>query len=446
MTKTSSDYILETSREYSIYVCTNRAIPSITDGLKDSQRKAMWIIRNKNEKIKVVSLAGEMISSNLYLAGDASASATISLLAAPFVNNVPLLTGIGQFGTRTAPQSGIGSPRYVYVKKSKMAEKILYQDMNLLPMKENYDGSAMEPVTFLPLIPLVLLNGISGIAVGWSTDILPRKLEDLKQAVIDVLSGKEIEEIPPHYSYLDVKTKKIEGTDNSWEFSGKIELVDTSTLRITELPPGVDFEKFKDKLDQMEDNGTISSYEDNSTKTIDILVKFKRGTLKEYKEDEYLELLKLKTRATERIVVLDFTGKAIKQYSNSKDVIKDFVNWRFSFYVKRYEEKLKEYLNDLEFIRALRDCFEKQLPTVALKLKNKKAIEEKVKEYASSRKLTDSQIDKIASMPIYRWTLEYYQNLLKEEQDLLKEIKYTENLLAKPQLIKEIYKKEVEAL
>ena len=75
--QTTSEYILETSKDYSIYVCSNRAIPSVTDGLKDGQRKAMWLLRNKTEKIKTFSLSGEMISSGLYLHGDASG--TISL-------------------------------------------------------------------------------------------------------------------------------------------------------------------------------------------------------------------------------------------------------------------------------------------------------------------------------------------------------------------------------
>jgi DNA gyrase/topoisomerase IV subunit A len=83
MTKKSSEYILDISRDYSLYVCSSRAIPSIADGLKDAQRKAMWLLRNKNEKIKTISLSGELISSNLYLHGDASASGAISLLAAP---------------------------------------------------------------------------------------------------------------------------------------------------------------------------------------------------------------------------------------------------------------------------------------------------------------------------------------------------------------------------
>jgi DNA topoisomerase-2 len=85
----TTEYIKSTSRDYSIYVCQSRGIPSICDGLKDAQRKALFVIKPKTDKIKTISLAGELISSNIYLHGDASAAETLSLMAATYCNNVP---------------------------------------------------------------------------------------------------------------------------------------------------------------------------------------------------------------------------------------------------------------------------------------------------------------------------------------------------------------------
>ena len=180
MTDTTT-FIKDSSREYSIYVCQSRGIPSISDGLKDAQRKALDVIKPIGDKIKTISLAGLMISSNRYLHGDAAACDTISLMAAPYCNNVPLLSGIGAFGTRVGPDDW-GAPRYTYVKKNSFTESLVFQDYDIVPMKENYDGSVLEPRHFLPLIPLVLLNGVSGIAVGWSTEILPHSLSGLIDA------------------------------------------------------------------------------------------------------------------------------------------------------------------------------------------------------------------------------------------------------------------------
>ena len=176
----TTEYIKSTSRDYSIYVCQSRGIPSVCDGLKDAQRKALFIMKPKSDKIKTISLAGEMISSNIYLHGDASAAETLSLMAATYCNNIPFLHGIGAFGTKVGPTNW-GAPRYTYIKKYAITDALIYPDYDIIPLKENYDGSVMEPKHFLPLIPLVLLNGISGIAVGWSTEILPRSLDDLIQ-------------------------------------------------------------------------------------------------------------------------------------------------------------------------------------------------------------------------------------------------------------------------
>ena len=154
--KTSSEYILDTSRDYAIYICESRGLPNVADGLKDVHRKALWLLRNKTEKIKTVSMSGEMISSNLYLHGDTSASDAISKLAAPYNNNIPLIYGIGNFGTRIAPVKGIGAPRYTYIKKYKITESLVYPDLDIIPLKENYDGSCKEPVYFLPIIPFIV--------------------------------------------------------------------------------------------------------------------------------------------------------------------------------------------------------------------------------------------------------------------------------------------------
>jgi DNA gyrase/topoisomerase IV subunit A len=209
----SSDFINTSSKEYAIYTAQNRAIPSVCDGLKDGQRKMLWMIRNKSEKIKTISLAGSAIQEGIFLHGDVSASDTISRLAAPYLNNVPLLDGVGAFGTRVSPD-GWGAPRYTYVKKSKATQALLYTDLDIVPLKPNYDGSTYEPCNFLPLIPLVLLNGISGIAVGWSTDILPHSLQDIVEATVAAIDNKPIKKIIPKYDCMNVQTKDL--GDNSY--------------------------------------------------------------------------------------------------------------------------------------------------------------------------------------------------------------------------------------
>ncbi len=444
MPTTPSDYILDTSRDYSIYVCENRAIPKVSDGLKDGQRKAMYLMRNRQDKIKTISLAGEMISSELYLHGDASASGTISMLAAPYVNNVPYFEGIGNFGTRTAPVDGIGAPRYTYVKRGAAANHLVFQDLDVVPMQENHDGSKMEPVTFLPIIPIVLLNSVSGIAVGWSTEILPRSLKDLIAATVNAINGKKVKRLIPCYEYLNVDVEHIE--DNAWMFSGRIDMVDASTIRITELPPDLTLDKFKARLIKLEDDGKIRDFTDRSTKLINIEVKFRRGFVKDWSEEKALNFFKLKSKKTERIVVIDWGGKAIRQYESAEQIVVDFVEWRFGFYVKRYQKLLADTSYELKFWRGIKKCFDDDLPSRLIKLKDKKNIETEVETITKTIGLDEEQIDKIASLPTYRWAkdaLQQCKDKIKELAALEKEYK---RLLKNPNDIKQIFRDEVMAL
>jgi len=440
----SSDFIRSTSRDYSIYVCQSRGIPSICDGLKDAQRKALFIMKPKSEKIKTVSLAGEMISSNIYLHGDASAAETLSLMAASYCNNVPFLHGIGAFGTKVGPTDW-GAPRYTYLKKSPMTEALIYPDYDIIPLKENYDGSVMEPKHFLPLIPLVLLNGISGIAVGWSTEILPRSLDSIIAATIAALDGKPITTLAPSYDYLNCKVKNI--GHNNWEFTGKVRF-DGNTIWIEELPPDLSLEKFKARLNQMEEEEKIQTYIDRSTKEIQIEVKFKRGSITGWTEDKAVDFFKLRSKTTERIVVLDWDSNSIKQYSTAEGLVQEFVSWRLQFYKQRYQKLVDDLTYQLNWNRAIKACIDNNLPQFLPTATNKSEIVSRISDImqAESIAIDDDQVDRLASLPSYRWAKDTYADVVAKIAELTATIADYMSVLADPQKQRDIYKKEVQAL
>ena len=438
--KTTSEYILDTSREYSLYVCESRAIPKVADGLKDAQRKMLWLMRNKADKIKTVALSGQGIADGIYLHGDSSASETISMLAAPYCNNVPLLEGIGAFGNRVSPNSW-AAPRYTYVKKNKALQELMLTDLPIVPLKENYDGSNMEPVHFLPLIPTVLLNGVSGIAVGWSTEILPRSLKDILNATLAALDDKPFNKLIPSYDYLTCKVKNL--IDNTWEFTGRVEIVDSSNIRVIELPPDLTLEKFKERLNTFEDENIINTYVDKSTKTISITIKMPRGSVKDKTEDFYIDLLKLKQKKTERIVVINWNGKSINQYESAEQVVKDFVKWRLEWFTKRYQKMLDDDSYELKYWKALKACFDGNLPKNLNKKQNRSEIETEVKKLTAKISIDDKQIDKIVSLPTYKWALDFYATILENIKELEESIALYTSILADPKLLKDIYRNEL---
>ncbi len=463
-----SEIILRDSKEYSIYTCQSRGIPSIEDGLKHVQRIALWLLRNKAEKIKTVGLGGMMASERLYVHGDVSATDAIGKLAAPYKNNVMLIEGLGQFGSRVAPVDGIGAPRYTEVRRSKAAEAFLYNDLDLVPTEENYDGSNIQPVHFIPLIPTVLLNGVSGVAVGWSTDILPRSLKSLIQATQDALMDKPIKNIPPHYEKYGVKVKHIAG--NQWEIFGSAKILDTSTVQITELPPGEKIESFRLKLIKMEDDNDspVNGFIDRSTDNIDITVKFKRGFLaatparveeeiidgKKHKikipakaawtEADVIKFFKLSEKTTERIVVVDWGGSRIKMYSSAEDVIQSFVKWRLAWYTTRFNKYIADSSYELLYWETLDKLFTAGFAKKLGSFNTKSEIENEVIQI--NKKLDEKTVDRIINLPTYRWNKDFHNDIKKKITDLKADIVSYKNILSNEANLKKVYFDELENL
>lgn len=447
--ESSSEFINRISREYGIYILDSRSIPAFTDGLKTSQRIALWLMRNKADKIKTLSLAGEMISSNLYVHGDASACDAIGMLAAPFCNNIPYLEDIGDFGTKAAPTS-FSAPRYTYVKRSRFAQDALYIDLDIVPMVENYDGSASMPGTFLPLIPLVLLNGVKGMAIGWSTNILPRSFADLKQAVEDVLQhGKVQKKLMPQFEQYDVEVRESDESPNKYIVVGKLERKNTSTVLITELPPDIKLETFKERLIKLEEDGEITGWTEGRKNKIEI--KMRRADLAAMTDADLIELFRIRSYMTERIVVLH--ESRVLYYETAEELIEDWVKWRLGFYLTRYQYLLKREEERSIYWLCVLACFEgtkkhKPVPESVMEIEGRATLKEYIQEIVELHDLPvlEENLDKIASIPVYKWTVEGYNEAIGHLEDAERKTESYQKIVSSERRRKAIFRKEVERL
>lgn len=416
----SSEYINEQRREYSLYTLQMRAIPAITDGLKAAQRRVLWTARD-GRKYKSATLAGATMPIHPH----ASPEGAINTLAAPYGNNIPLLRGDGAFGTLLNP-TAYGAARYTSVSISQFTKDVVFADMELVPMQENYDGTQQEPKHFLPLVPIVLVNPSEGIAVGFASTILSRDLTDIIQDQIKHLEGKIIDPKPPKFTPTKQYALRIEGTDNKWTFLGICKKVNTTTLNITSLPFGVEHEKYVEYLMKLEDAGSIVDFEDNSKDTYNITVKFKRGALSELSDEKIIELLKLRTTVSENMNVLDFDGHYILGASYAQ-IIEDFTDWRLFWFKTRYQRLAKLLAVDIQKYRDIILAIESNLGATARKVQSRSEL----KEYCSQIGIV--HVDYIADLPIYRFTedekikvekkLSEAEKLMKKYELLLKDQK-----------------------
>jgi len=303
------EFLEQSFHEYAVYVNKNRAIPDARDGLKQGQRIALHLMRSRSGKIKVIALAGQMIAEELYVHGDTAAAESISQLAAPYKNNVPLLTGQGSFGSRSKP-TAFASPRYIYVSRAPASDKLLYTDADIVPLTENHDGSKWMPECFYPMVPTHLINGVEGIGVGYSVRIFPRNMTDLITAITKCIRGQksDLPRIEPCFDYLDNQRGKFKDYNKAgnmvWEFTGRVKIKDTSTVVVTELPAmNLTVEKFKEQLNEMAERGDIKEFRDNSAKLINIEIKLKRGQCRDWTEEDAIDFLKLRKEASETFVV-----------------------------------------------------------------------------------------------------------------------------------------------
>lgn len=417
--KTITEFLSQEYKEFALYSIEGRAIPSVIDGFKPTQRKVIHVAsdvwKTGGEKaIKVFQLSGKVASDAFYHHGDMSLSNAIINLAQKFKNNAPLLEEDGQFGSLRSPQAG--APRYIGTKLSPYF-KLIYKDFELLNYKEE-EGEEIEPHFFLPIIPTVLINGGSGIAVGFASNILNRDVKEIIEACQKLLLGKNITTIKPHLNgFLGEYIKDLENP-KKWFIRGKFQRVNTSTVKITELPPSLTYEKYEEILDKLVDNKDIVSYDDNCKDNIDYTIKFTRADLEKLDDEKLIKLLKLEESETENFTTLDETGK-LKIFERVEDIISYFVNFRLGYYQKRKDFMLNKMQHDLRVL-GNRGKFIKLILEGKIVVNNK-LKEEIIKQIETfSLDKIDGDYDYLLRMPIYSLTKEMFEKL-KEDFKIKKE-------------------------
>lgn len=419
--KTISDFLSNEYKEFAMYSIEGRAIPSVIDGFKPVQRKIIHISnqiwKTGNEKtLKVFQLAGKVASDAFYHHGNASLESAIITMAQKFKNSIPLLEEDGQYGSLRSPQPG--AARYIGTKLNENF-RYLYKDFPLLQYKEE-EGEQIEPKFFLPIVPTVLLNGSSGIAVGFASNVLNRDIKSVIDACIKTVEGKKIPIIKPHLN--EFNGEFIQDPENSkrWIMKGKAVKVNTSTVRITELPPSMTYEKYELLLDKLIENKEIVSYDDNCKDNVDYVIKFQRSILDKLDENALVKMFKLEEASTEMFITLDEHGK-LKIFESSEEVIAYFVQFRLGYYSIRKSVELDRMNRELKML-SNRGRFIKLILDEKLKINNvaKQAIVDQIIQ--ANLEMIDDSYDYLLRMPIYSLTKELFEKMkedfIKKKEDI----------------------------
>uniref|UniRef100_A0A2K6K1T2 DNA topoisomerase 2 n=1 Tax=Rhinopithecus bieti TaxID=61621 RepID=A0A2K6K1T2_RHIBE len=315
-------------------------------GFKPGQRKVLFTCFKRNDKreVKVAQLAGSVAEMSAYHHGEQALMMTIVNLAQNFVgsNNINLLQPIGQFGTRLHGGKDAASPRYIFTMLSSLA-RLLFPavDDNLLKFLYD-DNQRVEPEWYIPIIPMVLINGAEGIGTGWACKLPNYDAREIVNNVRRMLDGLDPHPMLPNY-------KNFKGTiqelgQNQYAVSGEIFVVDRNTVEITELPVRTWTQVYKEQVLEPMLNGTdktpalISDYKEYHTDTtVKFVVKMTEEKLAQAEAAGLHKVFKLQTTLTcNSMVLFDHMG-CLKKYETVQDILKEFFDLRLSYYGLRKE-------------------------------------------------------------------------------------------------------------
>ena len=427
---------------FSKYDC-DRSIPNLMDGLKISLRKILYSAFKKrlSSEIKVAQFSGYVSEHSCYHHGEESLNKAIVGMAQNFVgsNNINLLFPSGQFGSRIKGGQDASSPRYIFTRLEKLTRIIFpEQDDNILKYL-NDDGTPVEPQFYVPIIPMVLVNGSKGIGTGFSTEIMCYNPRDIIAYLKNKLQGtKEPIEFLPYYDGFTGEISKI--SDTKFVFKGKYEVMEQDKIKVTELPVGYWTEDFKELLNDLQNDKDKEGkkivpvvkdvFENYTDTTVEFVITFSKGKLQELESikgehgsNGLEKVLKLYSTSSTTNMNLFNSEDKLKKYENVEEIIDDYFDIRLEYYedrkdfmIEALERELMILSNKAKYVQELLNG------TIDLRKKKKQEIIDMLQDKEYDTVDDDEEYKYLVRMPMDSVSEENVEKLLKEHHDKLDEL------------------------
>ncbi|KAL0111447.1 hypothetical protein PUN28_012974 [Cardiocondyla obscurior] len=391
-----------------------RSIPNMMDGFKPGQRKVLYTCLKRNDKreVKVAQLAGSVAEHSAYHHGEMSLMATIINLAQNFVgsNNINLLQPNGQFGTRLVGGKDAASPRYIFTMLSPLARFIFHKHDDALLNHEYDDNQKIEPVYYIPVIPMLLVNGAEGIGTGWMTKIPNYNPREIIENLHRMMDGADPKPMIPHYKNFKGVVESC--GDFRFIISGEISVIGPDKVEITELPIGTWTQVYKETVLEPMLHGTdksppvITDYKEyNTDVAVHFIVIMNRDKLLELEKDGLHKAFKLQTTMTVTSMCAFDENHCLNKYDNVMQILKGFYKVRLEAYYKR-----KDYLEGI--LQAEAEKLSNQARFILEKCDGTLVIENKKKKDM----IAELVRSKYTSDPVLAWKLTQNREEVLEDQ------------------------------
>lgn len=408
-----------------------RKIASIVDGLKPSGRKCLYtfIKNNITQPKKVSQLKSETAGATNYLHGENALAGVIVNLAQNFTgsNNIPLFTRDGAFGTRLIPEAA--ADRYIFSAKEPYLDKIFKTEDNNILIEQVFEGDKIEPKFYVPIIPMLVINGSRGLTTGFSQKILPRNIKDVIEYLEAKLKSKKCKNnLLPYFNGFTgtIKENKEKNDGASYIICGSYTKINSTKIEITEVPISYTLEEYIKVLDKLEEDKKIKDYQDLSEDgKFKIQVSLWRNQGLNADSKSLLMDLKLVESITENYTSMSEENKVV-EYKSIYEIIDAYYNIRLDYYDKRKKylineltQKILELYSKYLFIKGVID------KEIIISNKSDEAIEKQLIAIPKIIKINNSY-DYLLNMQMRSITKTHYEKLkeqLKELKDQLNNIK-----------------------
>ena len=448
--------------DYSMSVIVSRALPDVRDGMKPVQRRVLFGMDGlglsySGQTKKSARIVGEVLGK-FHPHGDSSVYDAMARMAQWWSLRYPLVKGQGNFGSMDGDP--VAAMRYTEAKLEKVAEEVLADlDKDTVDFQNNFDDSLQEPTVLPTKVPLLLLNGASGIAVGMATNMAPHNLSECCDAICAYIDNPEIttDELMHYIKGPDFPTGGIiqgrQGIHDAFE-TGRgrivirsktdIEVSDSGreTIVVTEIPYMVNkremIEKIADLVESKKIEGIAYVNDESNMQGVRVVIKLKMGANSNVVLNNLFKYSPLQSSfSVNNVALVDGRPRTL----SLKDLIRYFVKHRHDVIVRRTKfdlDKAQKRAHILEGLLKALDVIDEIINII----RSSKTVEDAKNELMSTFDFTEPQASAIVEMRLRQLTGLEREKLQAEYDELMKFISYCQEVLASYDKQMEIVKNE----
>ncbi len=448
--------------DYSMSVIVSRALPDVRDGMKPVHRRVLYGMEGlgltySSQTKKSARIVGEVLGK-YHPHGDSSVYDAMARMAQDWSLRYPLVFGQGNFGSMDGDP--VAAMRYTEAKLSKLSDEVLADlDKDTVDFQNNFDDSLQEPTVLPTKLPLLLLNGASGIAVGMATNMAPHNLNECCDAICAYIDNPEItvEELMQFVKGPDFPTGGIiqgrQGIKDAFETGRgrivirsktEIEVNDSGreTIVVTEIPYMVNkremIEKIAELVETKKVDGIAYINDETTMKGVRVVIRLKKDANANVVLNMLYKYSPLQSSFSVNNVAL-VNGRP--RTLNLKQLIKYFVRHRHEVVLRRTRfdlEKARKRAHILEGLLKALDVIDQIINII----RSSKSVEEAKNELMATFGFTDLQATAIVEMRLRQLTGLEREKLQNEYDELMKFIHYCEDVLANESMQMQIIKDE----